>query len=200
LPVTPDSTPDRALQIDDPIEPWDRGLDPETEGAKLRVVFLVDGSGANDKLVAIWRDGDDLKIRDVTNPGTDNKGYSLTQLLAGSGLTEGAHKALRQLIHFMSGKGPGDGFGSGPYASGVLPEGDPFPTSETWYATAADKAAGTGKIARQEWTYNTNKTLATEKWIVYKSDGTSEAATATDTISYSSGVFETGRSRAIAVY
>ena len=105
------------------------------------------------------------------------------------------HKALRQLIHFIETNSPGDGFGSGPYQSELLPSADPFPTSETWYETSSKLL----KICRWEATYNANKTYATEKWIVYKTDGTNPAADATDTISYS-GVFETGRSRAIAVY
>ena len=105
------------------------------------------------------------------------------------------HKALRQLIHFVDTNSPGDGFGAGPYVSEVLPTADPFPTSETWYTDGTK----TYKICRWEGTYNANNTFATEKWIVYKSDGTNPAADATDTISYS-GVFETGRSRAIVVY
>lgn len=107
----------------------------------------------------------------------------------------GQHKDLRHLIHFVETNSPGDGFGAGPYVSELLPSADPFPTSETWYTDGTK----TSKICRWEGTYNANKTLATEKWIVYKSDGTNPAADATDTISYS-GVFETGRSRAIAVY
>lgn len=110
--------------------------------------------------------------------------------LAGTG-----HKTFRHLIHFVEPNSPGDGFGSGPYVSEVLPSADPFPTSETWYTDGTK----TSKICRWEATYNANKTLATEKWIVYKSDGTNPAADATDTISYS-GVFETGRSRAVVVY
>ena len=114
---------------------------------------------------------------------------------AGSGITAAQHKALRQLIHFVETNSPGDGFGSGPYYSETLPAADPFPTSETWWETSSK----TNKICRWEGTYNANKTFATEKWIVYKSDGTNPAADATDTISYS-GVFETSRSRAIVVY
>jgi len=114
---------------------------------------------------------------------------------SGGGISESQHKSLRQLIHFVETNSPGDGFGAGPYVSEVLPVGDPFPTSETWYTDSGK----TLKICKWEATYNANKTFATEKWTVYKSDGTNPAADATDTISYS-GVFETGRSRAVAVY
>jgi hypothetical protein len=100
------------------------------------------------------------------------------------------HKILRQLIHFIETNSPGAGFGAGPLVSEV--SGGTFPTSETWYETAAK----TKKICRWEGTYNANKTLATEKWIVYQDDGVNPAADATDTIGYS-GVVETSRSRVI---
>lgn len=130
---------------------------------------------------------DPTNISDVT---ADNVQEALEQLSTLSG-----HHTLRHLIHFVETNSPGSGFGAGPYVSEVLPAADPFPTSETWYTDGAK----TSKICRWEGTYNANKTFATEKWIVYKSDGTNPAADATDTISYS-GVFETGRSRAVTVY
>lgn len=120
---------------------------------------------------------------------------ALEELSTGTTFTPTQHKTIRQLIHFIETNSPGDGFGAGPYQSEVLPTADPFPTSETWYETSSK----TNKICRWEGTYNANKTLATETWIVYQSDGTSKAAEATDTISHS-GIFETGRSRAITVY
>lgn len=127
---------------------------------------------------------------DVINVSATNVQEALEQL---SVILD--HNTLRQLIHFVETNSPGSGFGAGPYVSEVLPSADPFPTSETWYTDGTK----TSKICRWEATYNANKTFATEKWIVYKSDGTNPAADATDTISYS-GVFETGRSRAITVY
>jgi hypothetical protein len=108
------------------------------------------------------------------------------------GLVE--HKALRHLIHFMSENGPGDGFGSGPYYSETAYSGV-FPTSETWYETSGKVK----KIASYAVTYNANKTIATETWTVFKTDGTNKAAEAVDTISYS-GINETSRSRAVTVY
>jgi len=132
-------------------------------------------------------------LEDLFGPFNPRSGESVDYV------TEEEHRTLRQLIHFIETNSPGPGFGDGPYASEVLPAADPFPTSETWFKTAGDRTAGTGKICRWEATYNANKTFATEKWIVYKADGLNPAADATDTISYS-GTFETGRSRAYTVY
>lgn len=110
-------------------------------------------------------------------------------------INDSQHRALRHLIHFVETNSPGDGFGAGPYYCETNYTSNVFPTDETWYETSAKLK----RICRWEGTYNVNKTFATEKWIVYKSDGVNPAATATDTISYS-GVTETSRSRAIAVY
>ena len=171
--------------------PWPAPIEPQEDAIEAAGYYGQDGSN-RDETTLIYRDGDDWKFKDVNNPG----GYTLTQLAeSATGVTESAHKTLRQLIHFVETNSPGDGFGAGPYVSEVLPAADPFPTSETWYTDGTK----TYKICRWEGTYNANKTFATEKWIVYKSDGTNPAADATDTISYS-GVFETGRSRAIVVY
>ena len=114
----------------------------------------------------------------------------------GSGITADQHKSLRQLIHFLGTNSPGDGFGAGPYVSEVLPAGDPFPTSETWYTDASK----TAKICREVVVYNPNKTFLSQTWIVYKVDGVNPAAQAVDSpITYSS-VFETGRTRTITIY
>lgn len=111
------------------------------------------------------------------------------------GITEAQHKTLRQLIHFIETNSPGDGFGVGPYYCETNYTANIFPTDETWYETSAKLK----KICLWEGTYNTNKTFATEKWIVYKADGVNPAADVTDTISYS-GVIETNRSRLVAVH
>lgn len=152
-----------------------------------RLRLTSDDGLSSDVAGDITFDGTDFSMRDSTGAFNPRSG--------GGGITESEHKALRQLIHFVGTNSPGDGFGSGPYHCETLPAADPFPTSETWYETSSK----TNKICRWEGTYNSNKTFATEKWIVYKSDGTNPAADATDTISYS-GVFETSRSRAIVVY
>lgn len=106
----------------------------------------------------------------------------------GGGITEGQHKALRDLIHFLD-DGPGDGFASGAYKE-TLPSADPFPTSEIWWTSAAK----THKILELTITRNANKTPATEVWRMYDSDGSTVLITLTDTIVYS-GIFETTRTR-----
>lgn len=110
----------------------------------------------------------------------------------GSGLTEADHKTIRQLIHLADEGGPFEGFASGAYQE-TLPSADPFPTSVIWWESS-DKLK---KIVEETITYNSNKTISTDQWKVYDTDGTTVLATVTDTISYS-GVFETSRTRTIA--
>lgn len=107
-----------------------------------------------------------------------------------SGVTEAAHKTLRQLIHFID-DGPAEGFASGAYRE-ILPSASPFPTSVVWWTSAAK----TAKIVEKLITRNSNQTPSQIQWKVYAVDGTTVLATVTDTISYS-GVFETSRTRAI---
>lgn len=109
----------------------------------------------------------------------------------GGGISAEQHKTLRQLIHFLD-DGPGEGFASGAYHE-ILPSGDPFPTSETWWESAAKLK----RIVDLTITRNANKTPATEAWRMYDTDGSTVLATVTDTIAYS-GVFETSRTRTIA--
>ena len=96
----------------------------------------------------------------------------------GGGISAAQHKALRDLVHFVD--GPADGFTSGTYFE-QLPSGDPFPTSGIWYTdnTKTDK------------TYNANKTVATEVWKMYDTDGSTVLVTLTDTYSYSGIVVST---------
>lgn len=107
------------------------------------------------------------------------------------GITEAAHKELRDLIHFLD-NGPGDGWASGAYLE-TLPSGSPFPTSETWWTSAAK----TKRIVDLTINRNANKTPASEVWRLYASDGATVLRTLTDTISYS-GLFETSRVRTCA--
>lgn len=116
----------------------------------------------------------------------------VVKTLTGDGVTPDAHRALRQLIHLAEEGGPFEGFASGAYQE-TLPSADPFPTSVIWWTSAAK----TAKIVEETITYNGNKTVATDQWKVYDTDGSTVLATVTDTISYS-GVFETSRTRTIA--
>lgn len=110
-------------------------------------------------------------------------------LRAGSGLSEAAHRALRQLIHFLS-EGPAEGFASGAYKE-TTPTG-PFPTSEVWWESVAKLK----KIVSLTTTW-TGALPTAEQWKVYDVDGVTVLVTVTDSISYS-GVFETSRTRTIA--
>jgi len=101
------------------------------------------------------------------------------------------HPALRQLIH-LAGGGPFEGFASGAYLE-TLPAASPFPTSAIWWTDSGK----TQKIVENTVVYNANKTVATDTWIAYDTDGTTVLATVVDTITYS-GVFETSRTRAIS--
>lgn len=109
----------------------------------------------------------------------------------GGGITEAQHKALRQLIHFID-DGPAESFASGAFKE-QLPAGNPFPTSAIWYTDNTK----VGKIVELTVTYNANKTIATEVWKMYDTDGSTVLVTVTDTITYS-GIIENTRTRAIA--
>jgi hypothetical protein len=109
---------------------------------------------------------------------------------SGSGLTEAAHKSVRQLIHFIE-EGPAEGFASGAYKE---VSGSPFPTSVVWWTSSAK----TAKIVEKTITRNANKTPSSIEWKVYATDGTTVLATVTDAITYASGIFESTRTRTIA--
>jgi len=120
---------------------------------------------------------------------TDNSPVTW-KLLTGdpSALTSEAHKALRQLIHFID-NGPAESFASGAYREMT---GTVFPTAIIWYNQAG---VGKKKIVEKTiaWT-GVNPTTIT--WKIYDAAETL-LATVTDTVSYS-GVFETSRTRAIS--
>ena len=109
---------------------------------------------------------------------------SLTQG-AGSGITAGQHKALRDLIHFI--EGPADGFASGTYSETTY--SGAFPTLEIWY----DDNTKADKIVELAVTYS-GAFPATETWKMYDTDGSTVLVTLVDTIAYS-GAFEANRTR-----
>lgn len=156
-------TPDRfpgAREEDEVVFTQDT-VDPEVEGA-VRYV-----SGA-------------FKAKDSTG---------VFDLRAGSGLSAGAHGALRQLIHFID-EGPAEGFVTNAYLeiTGTL-----FPSAIIWWESSAKLK----KIASKEVTW-TGPFPATVTWKIYDTDGSTVLATVTDTLTYS-GPFETSRTRAIVV-
>lgn len=107
-----------------------------------------------------------------------------------SGLNSG-HKTLRHLIHFIN-EGPAGGFATGAYKE-VLPAGDPFPITVTWWESSSKLK----KIVDKTITYNANKIPTTIQWRMYDTDGSTVLSTVTDTITYVNNVFESTRTRAI---
>lgn len=109
----------------------------------------------------------------------------------GGGITPQDHETLRQLIHFID-EGPGDGFASGAFKE-VLPSGNPFPTSITWYLDIAK----TKKLVEKFVTYNSHKFPTTIHWNMYNYDGVTIVHTVIDTITYNTA-FEASRVRTIS--
>jgi len=181
-----DSLDNDAFFTEAPLQPWEDA--PEVQG----LFFQPTNSGINDEDVYIGRDDDDMVFSDKT-VGVE---VTLTDLLAtvsGSGITESQHKALRDIIHFIDG-GPGDGFASGAYRE-ILPVGSPFPTSVTWY----ESAAKTDKIVSKDISYPTTKVKPTPVvWRMYDNDGSTVLVTVQDDVTYS-GAFEHYRLRTIIV-
>lgn len=157
--VTPDRWP--GPREEEELQLEERSTDPTVEGA----VRYVSGS---------------FRALDATG---------VFDLRSGTGLTEAAHRALRQLIHFLE-EGPADGFASGAFKE-TLPTASVFPTSVIWWESAS-KAQ---KIVERTLTW-TGVNLTADEWKIYDTDGTTLLVTVSDSISYS-GVFETTRTRTI---
>lgn len=159
-------------------------INPNEDGLDARSLFLQNDSSA-DSNVEVSRDAsNNMTFKDGVVAGTK----TLTELLAGSGgLTENAHRILRQLIHFID-NGPAEGFASGAYREVT---GTIFPTAIIWYTDSGK----TDKIVEKTITW-TGINPTTIEWKMYATDGSTVLATVTDTITYS-GIFEISRSRAI---
>ena len=129
------------------------------------------------------------QVGEIRYKGTPDNRYSMYDVEAGEYQPIGRkhHKALKDLIHFIA-DGPADGWASG--AESVITTPGPFPDQETWYTDSGH----TVKIVDQTVTYNGNKTIATEVWRLYDTDGSTVLVTLTDTHSYS-GVNHTGTVR-----
>lgn len=164
--------------------PYVDDIDYNEDHVDVRGVFIQGDSG-QDEVVHLTRDASGRATfadSENTTPKT------LTELVAGSGgLTEAAHRTLRQLIHFIS-EGPAEGFATGAYKEIT---GTVFPTAVVWYESAT-KAK---KIVERLITW-TGANATTDQWKIYDIDGTTVLWIVTDTISYT-GPFETSRTRAI---
>jgi hypothetical protein len=108
-------------------------------------------------------------------------------------LTAAAHERLRQLIHFIDGGGPTDGFASGAFKT-IRPLASPFPTNITWWTDSTQ----TEKIVEKIITYTANKLPSTVTWNMYDTNGVTVIQTVTDTITYVSNSFESTRTRTIS--
>jgi len=111
------------------------------------------------------------------------------------GVSESSHETLRQLIHFID-EGPADGFASGAYKE-ILPTGNPFPTSVTWYVDNTKAKKIVEKLITRSGGGATNVAPTPVVWKVYATDGTTVLHTVSDAITYS-GSFETTRTRTIS--
>ena len=165
-------------------------LNPTEDGLAVAGLFYGEaGKDGSDKIVTTYREGDKMYFEDTDYNGGSRK--SLADLAAaGAGISEAAHKALRQLIHFIE-DGPADGFASGAFKETT---GTVFPTAEIWYVVGSTPPAG--KIVELLTTWS-GPTITQELWKMYDVDGSTVLVTVTDTITYS-GIFETSRTRAIA--
>jgi len=171
--------PGPGTQLDD----FPTSLNPNEDFVDARGIVLQNAT-SNDEAVGLERTNSELKLWDSAAGA-----YTLTELLsASSGISEAAHRALRQLIHFID-DGPADGVLSGSYKE-TTPAG-PFPTSYIWY----EDATKAKKIVELTLTRNSAQMPTTEVWKMYDTDGSTVLVTLTDAITYTSNVFESSRTR-----
>lgn len=154
---------------------------PHEDYLDARGVTLQDTT-SSDSNVRVEREAatNRLKFFDGDFPGGKTLGD-----LGSTGITESSHKTLLQLIHFID-EGPAEGFVTGATKTVT---GTVFPTQVLW------RRADSTKLVEKNITW-TGITPTTVQWKVYDTDGSTVLATVTDTLTYS-GVFETGRSRAV---
>jgi hypothetical protein len=208
MPANPDGLVLRVVQVDAlGNSPWDEPIEVTTDGIKLGGVYLVE-TGKDDKLAAIWRDGQNLRFRDEANPGSASGGFTLADLLAGGGgdtqeatvppdtMLTSEHRTVRHAIHFVD-QGPAEGFASGAFKE-VLPAGSVFPTSVIWYTDSGKTEKIVEKLIERSAGSATNIAPTPITWILYDTDGTSVLAKVIDSITYS-GVFEYQVTRTIKI-
>ena len=59
---------------------WPEPIDSQEDFMEARGYYFQPEAGERDTTTLVWRDGDDMKFKDVNNPS----GYTLTELAAGS--------------------------------------------------------------------------------------------------------------------
>lgn len=169
--------------------PYPDPIAPQEDALEAAGLYLQDASN-RDETTLISRNGDDMTFKDVNNPTVK----TLTELLSGpGGLTESAHRTLRQLIHFID-DGPAEGFASGAYRETT---GGLFPTSVIWWETSSKLKKIVEKTITRSGGGATNLAPTPIVWKVYDTDGSTVLATVSDAITYS-GILETSRTRTIS--
>lgn len=176
---------------------------------QVKVTFLEDpddlvflffgGSGGDGK---VYVDGADTTKDFLAQKLAPGVGISFTVLNPGgneqlridttgsSGLTPEQHEILRQLIHFLD-EGPGHGFANPVYK---VVTGGLFPTRIDWFVDAGLTLRVFSKLINRTGPSGSLVKPNPITYIVYQSDGTTPAQTATDTVTYS-GIAEVGRTR-----
>lgn len=158
---------------------WPVPINPQQDGVEALGVFLQDASN-RDEAVYIARAGGRAVVADTASAESPI-------------VTEIIHAALRQLVHLADGVGgPWEAWASGSYRE-ILPAASVFPTSIIWWTDNTK----TKKIVAKSLTYTASKMPATIQWAAYDSDGLTVIATVTDTMTYSSSIFETSRTRTV---
>lgn len=116
------------------------------------------------------------------------------QYVSGSGFIfndEGTKIRFRRRLQNFIDDGPTAGFPSGLFKETL---GGAFITDEIWW----ESIAKTRRVVHLQVTRSlANRMPLTESWVMYGDDGTSVVETATDVITYTNDVFETGRTRTI---
>lgn len=177
------------LKLEDPAsggvetDDFPTSMDPNEDFVDARGVTFQNAT-SDDEAVTAERDAEDNLV--LTDPVAGS--WKLSEL-GGGGISESTHQVLRQLIHFID-NGPAEGFATGAYREMT---GTVFPTAIIWWESSEKLKKIVEKLIT--WTGASPTTIV---WKIYDTDGSTVLATVTDTITYS-GVFETSRSRAIAV-
>ncbi len=164
------------------------------------LVFLFFGGAGSDGKVKV--DGADTTADYLVPKIAPGAGIALTILNPGGneqlqisatgsgGLTPETHEVLRQLIHFLD-EGPGHGFATPVYK---VVTGGLFPTRIDWFVDAGLTQRIFSKLINRTGPSGSLVLPNPITYIVYQSDGTTPAQTATDTVTYS-GVAEVARTR-----
>jgi hypothetical protein len=177
-----------------------RGSSTSPNSVEIEFRSIPVGGNLASSVAYAWESGQPSKIHilygyrqriDLTDENAFRMSF-LSNFLGGNSVSETNHQTLRQLVHLAESGGPYHGFPSGLYQE-ILPSASPFPTTFIWWESAAKLK----KIVEENITYNANKTINTDTWKVYDTDGTTVLATSVDTYSYS-GVFITSITRTLS--